>query len=127
MSAGGADGVDGHQHAWAGNLAGVDGFAQADIDEIAGAHIAHCGETGHQGTAHHIDGIQRALRDGLLEGVQRLVAEIAFVRVGEVSVRVYQTGQKGGIAEIDDFSADGKSRVGAHGGDLSVGHDDKAG
>ena len=67
MPAGGAEGVDGNQHARAGNLAGGDGVAQADIDEIAGPHVADGGEAGHQGTAHDIDGVEGALRDVLLE------------------------------------------------------------
>src|ERR1035437_9144664 len=39
VPAGGADGVDGDEHARAGDLAGGDGVAQADIDVIAGPHI----------------------------------------------------------------------------------------
>src|ERR1035437_495742 len=127
MPAGGAEGVDGDQHARAGNLAGVDGVAQADIDVIAGPHVAHGGEAGHQGAAHDIDGIERALRNVLLEGVQFLYAVVALVGVSEVGVRVDQAGEQGGVAEIDGFGAGGKRRLGADGGDLTVGDHYKAG
>ena len=113
MPAGGAEGVDGNEHARAGNLAGGDGVAQADIDEIAGPHIAHSGKTRHQGPAHDIDGIESALRDVLLEVVQFLHAVIALVRVSEVRVRVDQAGEQRGVAEIDGLGAGGECRFGA--------------
>ena len=127
VPAGGADGVDGDQHARAGNLAGGDGVAQADIDEIARSHIADRREAGHQGAAHDIDGIQRALRDVFLEGVQFLDAVVALVWVGEVRVRIDEAGQEGGVAEIDGFGAGGNRRLGADGDDLAVGDHDEAG
>ena len=126
MSAGGAEGVDGNQHTWTGNLAGGDSVAQADIDEIAGPHIADGGEARHEGTAHDIDGVQRSLRDVFLEVVQFLDAVVTLVGVSEVRVRVDEDGEQRGIAQIDDFGAGGKCRVCADCGDLTVNHDDEA-
>ena len=127
MTAGGADGVDGDQHPRAGNLAGGNGVAQTDIDVIARSHIANRREAGHKSAAHDIDGIQRALRDIFLEGVQFPDAVVALVWVSQVRVRIDQAGEEGGIAEIDGFGAGGECRLGAGGDDLTIGDHDEAG
>ena len=113
MPAGGANRVDRHQHPRTGNLAGLDGVPQADVDVIARPHVAHRREAGHQRTPHDIDGVQRALRDVLLQCVQFLDAVVALVGIGEVRVRIDEAGQERGIAQVDRLGAGGKCRLGA--------------
>ena len=127
MPARGADRVHGDQHPRAGNLAGRDRIAQADIDIVARSHIAHRREAGHQSTAHDIHSVERALRDVLLQRVQFLDAVVALVRVGQVRVRVDKAGQQRRIAQIDRLGARRKCRLGARRDDLTVGDHDQPG
>ena len=122
MTAGRAERVHRDQHARARNLAVADGVAQADVDVVARAHVAHGGEAGHQRLAHDIDGVQRALRDGLLQPVQLLLAVVALEGVGEVRVRVDEARQQRRVAEVDGLRAGGDGGVRTHADDLAVGY-----
>jgi hypothetical protein len=96
-----ADGVAGHAHARTRQLAVVDGVAQGDVAEAAGADVAHGGEAGFQ----RHPGRMRAVHGGADVGhAQRLVAVLVRV-AGQVGVGVDQARQHGGAGQVDDLGA----------------------
>ena len=108
VSAGDADERAADLHVRSGDLAGVDGVAQVDIDKVVGAHVADGGEARHQSGAGVGDTV-----DGLLCGSRRDFAERIKVSVhGEVGVHVNEAGQDGERGEIEDRVR----RLGGNGG-----------
>ena len=113
MSTGRADRQRRHLHPRPGDDAGVDGFAQRHVDELAGADIPDRGEAGFERSA----GVEMRLD----RGVDRAAAEQALVVVpgiaaGDVGMAVDQAGQQGGAAQVDDRGAgrDRQIRAGSH-------------
>ena len=109
VPAGRADAVHRGEHARALGDAGVDGVAQADVDEVVRADVAHRGEAGFE----RAPGVHGRVH-GLLGGkAHQAVVEAAVVvlveLIREVRVRVDEARQQGRIAEIDDARAGGLS------------------
>ena len=126
MAAGGTQGVDRHQHARAGNLTVANGVAQADVDVVLGAEVAHRGEAGHEGDAGIHGGIKGALGDGLLEQVHLTLAVIGLVGVGEVGMGVHEARHEGGVAQIDGLGAGGDGGRGSYREDFALAHEDQS-
>jgi hypothetical protein len=105
MSPEDVDGVAGDAHAWAGDLAAVDGVADGDVGTACalGAHIALCGEAGHEVGFGGGGGGYHALGHGLLHGLQVFSAGVEE----EMDVGVDQAGHKGGVAKVEDDGAAG--------------------
>ena len=103
MAAENIDGITRHAHARAGNQAAVDGVAHGDVGASGalGAHVALGGEAGHHVGLGGSRGLQGALRHGLFDGLQALVAGVKE----EMRVRVDEAGHQRGIAEVDDRCA----------------------
>ena len=119
------DGVAGDAHARAGDEAGVDGVADGDVgaEGALGAHVALGGEAGEEVGFGLRGGDEGALRDGLHDGLEGLVAGVEE----EVDVGVDETGHQGGGAEVDDGGVCGMGDVLADFGDAVAGDEDFAG
>ncbi len=105
VAAGGSERVNRNQHARPGNISGVDGIAQPNVDEIGRADIAHRGEAGHHGLARVRGGANRFLGNRPLQGEQRIAVVIGVELIGQMRMRVDETGKQRGIAQIDDRRA----------------------
>src|SRR5690242_1992180 len=66
------DGIAAYSKPWSGNGAAIDGVANGSIGGSGafGAHVAFGGEAGHQIVSRGESSDDRALRDGLLDGLQ---------------------------------------------------------
>ena len=127
MAAAGADGVAGDEHARPRHAAGVDGVAQADVDEVIAAEVAHEGEAGHQRAVRALGRLDCALGDLLLEVVELVGLPVARGFARQMRVRVHEAGQERRVAKVDDLRAGGRRGLGADGGDLVAVDDDDAG
>ncbi len=103
MAAENVDGVGADAHARTGNDAGVDGIAdrRAGGAGAFGAHVALRGEAGHEVGFGGLLGEDGAPWDGLLDGLQVLRAGMQE----QMHVRVDETGEQRGVAEVDDVRA----------------------
>ena len=88
-----------------GNAAFVDGIADRRVGRTRalGPHIALGGESRHQVVARRQRRRDRALRDGLLHGLQIFRAGMEK----KMDMGVDQSGQECAIAQVDDFGAGG--------------------
>lgn len=103
------DGVAGDSHTRAGDEAVVDRVAHGDVGALGsfGTHVALGSEAGQDVGFGCCCGFKRALRDGLLDGLEVFGAGVQE----EMDVRVDEAGHQRGVAEIDDRSAIGMRDV----------------
>jgi hypothetical protein len=107
MSAGGTDRMNSHEHARSGDVAGGDGVAQADVDVVARAEVAHRGHSGVDGLARVGRGQQRLLRRMPHQTFEVLAVVVLTRLEAEMSVGVDESRQQGHIAEIDHLGSRG--------------------
>ncbi len=98
VAAGDAQGWPAHQHARTRHIARVDCVAQGYVAVSGGAHVAHRCESGLQGNSRILRPQQSFARQG---DRQALIPELGVG--GKVSVGVNESGQNGGVREIDPF------------------------
>ena len=101
MAAGGSERVNRNQHSRPRNVSGVDGIAQPNIDEVGRPDIAYRGEAGHYGFARVGGGANRPFGDGPLQGKQRTAVIVGVELHGQMRMRVNETGQQRGVAQVD--------------------------
>ncbi len=101
----GAQGIAGHEHSGAGDDAGIDGVAQAHVDVVAGAHVAHGGEAGHEGLACVVSRANGLLGDGPPQVVEGRLVPVVPQLAGEMHVGVDEARKQRSVAEIDDRRA----------------------
>ena len=97
MSAGDAERRTAHQHARAGDIAGVDGVTQGHVAVSFCSDIAHGGEAGLQRDARIARASQSRARNRNRETLRSDILRIA----GQVGVRVGQARQNRGVRQID--------------------------
>ena len=99
-AAGNCDVSSGDEHAWADDVAAIDGIAQGNVAERAiGAYVAHRGESRFQRDSGVGHGLERDSCGGFLNWLtDRCVGSI-----GKMGVTVDEAGQHGHFGEIDDF------------------------
>ena len=91
-----AQGRAADQHARSGNVAGIDGIAQGDVSEAAGAHVANGRKPGFE----RDPGIARSSKGLARHGNrQARIAKVGSER--DVGVRVDQSRQHGGVGKLD--------------------------
>src|SRR5208337_1329118 len=127
MAAGGTEGVNGDQHARAGDVTVGNGVAKADVEVIGGTDIADGGEAGHESDTGVYAGIKGALRDGFLEAFQFFFIVVVGIREGEMGVGVDEAREKSCIAQIDDLGAGEDGRISADRHNAAAGDNDEAG
>ena len=124
MAAGRADGVRGRDHARTDDHAVVDGVAQSDVDEVAGADIAHRGEARFERALRVQRGRVRLLdRKAQHLLVERLV-EILLKLAVQVRMRVDEARQQRRVAEIDHLGVRRRRAADRH--DLVAFDDDRS-
>ena len=126
VASGGADGMHGNEHPWAGDVAAANAIAKSDVEIISRADVAHGGEAGHQGDASIDGGIEGLLGDGFLQRVEPRLLIVLGVRKREMRMRVNEPREKRGVTEIDDLRAGGYGCAWANAGDFAAGDDHEA-
>ena len=97
----------------AGEVAVVDGVAQADVGVAVGADVAHGGKAGFQRQARVLGAAQGARGTEIApDGIARV-----FRVAGQVGVRIDQPWQQGLVAQVDDVGAGRNGQLAAGGGD----------
>src|SRR5207237_7564307 len=109
--------------AWALCFARRDCVAQADVHERACAEIAQGRVACEQCGARVLGGVAERYVGARIAGDAEVSVGVEVI--GDVRVRVYETGQQGRVAEFDDLRADGGGDVRADSGDASAFDDDQ--
>src|SRR4051812_21867639 len=125
MAARGTERVHRDQHARSGHDTGIDGVAEADVDELVTTDIANGGEAGHECFAGIDSGTNGDFGNSALQPAQRSAVIVGVEFLGKMSMGVYKTWQEGSVAQIDDRGASWNIAA-AYGLDLTVGDDDKS-
>src|SRR5580704_3205848 len=107
MATGSPKCVYGDEHARPRNVAVADSVSQAYVEIIAGADVAHGGETCHQRHAGVDAGVESALGDGFLQRVEPLLLVVVGIGMGQVGVGVYEAGKERGVPKVDDLRVGG--------------------
>ncbi len=103
MAAENVDGVAADAHARPRDQASIDGIADGSISGAGalGSHVALGGKAGHQVGLGRLLGQNRAPGNGLLHRLQVFRARMQE----QMHVRVNESGEQRGIAEVDDLRA----------------------
>src|SRR5262249_32363343 len=99
--------ASGDLHSWAGDFAGSDCLFYVDVG-VHGAfslEIANCGESILQADRSVASGQDRAVWNRLLEELGVVIFGGDVTVEEDVSVRVYQAWEHGGLGEVDGFEA----------------------
>lgn len=101
MAAGRSQRMHCHQHPGSGHDAGIDGVAQADVYEVAAAHVAYRCESGQQRLARVRRRPNRVLGHGAFETQKCGSVVVGVELVGKMRMGIDEPRQQRGIPQID--------------------------
>ena len=120
VAAGRSEGVHRGEHARTGDQPLVDRVAQADVDVVVGAEVAHGGEAGLERLFRVGRGVERLLGREAQHVVDEVLRPARAELHGEMDMGVHQAGEQRRVSEIDHRGARRHGEAGTRGDDLAA-------